>query len=204
MMKDVFADINCVAILGGTFNPVHFGHLAMARYAKEQLPELERVVFMPTATTYYKDGSATLSAEHRLAMLSLAIKDLSYAGLSDMEIKRGGITYTVETMRILHREYPELLIWFIIGADSLFYFDKWYCYEEILSHAGLLIMRRASEKQDMERKAADIKDKAGCGRIPYEGILPDGAGHAYDRKARSVLLRHHQCQIHGRDGKQAG
>ena len=167
MIEDVFLKSKTVAILGGTFNPVHSGHVEIARCALEQYADIEHLLFMPNSKTYYKDGTAIVKREHRLAMLELAIRDMDRAGISELELDRGGVTYTVDTVRAIHEANPALLIYFIIGADSLFYFDSWVRYDEILNHATLLCARRDSDLSEMEEKSREIIKKAGHGDILF-------------------------------------
>lgn len=146
---------NCIALLGGTFNPVHNGHLELAKAAKEQYSDIEKVIFLPNNKPAYKSDSELISPDERIDMLALAIKDMEYACISDIEIKRGNITYSADTIDEIRSVNPDLKIYFIVGADSLYTVDKWYKYEEFLKSCSLLVARRNSEYDDM-RKYADI------------------------------------------------
>ncbi len=166
-MDSVFKNSKSVAVFGGTFNPVHIGHMAILNGARKQFPQIENFVLMPTATTYYKDGTAIVSANHRLEMLRIAAEDAADVFISDMEIKRGGITYTVDTVNAIHEINPEIDLYFIIGADSLFYFDRWVRYKEILEKVTLLCARRACDREKMQEKAEEIIAGAGLGTIYF-------------------------------------
>ena len=111
-----------VGIMGGTFNPVHNGHIAIAKAAHEQF-NIPYILVMPSYSPAYKDNSNIVSATHRCNMVSLAIKDYDYMELSTLEIERGGRTYTADTLRLLKDDYDK--IYFIIGADSLFTLNTW-------------------------------------------------------------------------------
>jgi len=106
-----------IGILGGTFNPIHVGHLMLAQGATERC-DLAKVLFIPCAVPPHKKGPLS-SAEHRLAMIKAAIEgDLRFEAC-DMDIRRGGVSYAIDTLRELHREYPETELCFLLGSDSL-------------------------------------------------------------------------------------
>ena len=113
-----------IGILGGTFNPVHSGHLLLAQNALERL-ELSTVMFIPCANPPHKAVTRLASAEHRMAMLEMATEhDLRFEA-SDLEIRRGGLSYTIDTVRELKRLHPSSEFFFIIGADSLLELHTW-------------------------------------------------------------------------------
>lgn len=109
---------NRIGIFGGTFNPVHMGHLVMAQDALE-LFELSKVIFVPCACPPHKTSNDVASAEHRLAMLQAALEgDLRFE-VSDIEIRRGGVSYSIDTAREIKKHHLGCELFFIIGADSL-------------------------------------------------------------------------------------
>ena len=167
MVEDFFMYSNCIAILGGTFNPVHCGHVEIADCARKQYPDIESLVFMPNAMTYYKDGTAIASGEDRVAMLRLATSHIEHVEISEIELARGGITYTIDTLEEIHAVNPGLKIYFIIGADSLAWFDNWVRFSDILSHATILCARRDSDLNAMQKRAEEIISKAGHGEILF-------------------------------------
>ena len=114
-----------IGILGGSFNPPHLGHLMMAMDALE-LARLDRVLFVPAATPPHKSNhNGMISAEHRLAMTKLAIADEPRFEVCDDEIRRGGISYTVETLRRLKSSRPDDELFLIIGGDTLRELPTW-------------------------------------------------------------------------------
>lgn len=119
-----------IGIMGGTFNPVHYGHLLIAENAYEQF-HLDEVIFMPAGNSPHKDSSQILNAEERLHMIRLAIGDNPHFSCSDYEILKEGVSYTYLTLRALKEGMPESELYFIMGADSLAYFDTWRCPDEI-------------------------------------------------------------------------
>lgn len=130
-----------IGIMGGTFNPIHIGHTEIAKSAYEQY-HLDEIWFMPNHIPAYKAGDVIVSGEHRLEMVRLAIQNIPYCKVSDFELKREGNTYTIDTLKLLKQQYPEHTFYFIMGADSLFCFNKWRNYEEIPEYAVLLVAPR--------------------------------------------------------------
>jgi nicotinate-nucleotide adenylyltransferase len=120
-----------IGILGGTFNPVHLGHLILAQDAFERL-ELSQVLFVPASVPPHKIGSGVVSAEHRLAMLEFAVEGDMRFGVSDIEIARAGVSYSIDTARAIRRSHPESQLYFIIGADSLSELHQWKDIYELL------------------------------------------------------------------------
>jgi nicotinate-nucleotide adenylyltransferase len=113
-----------VGIMGGTFNPIHNGHLFLAEHAYEQAG-LENVLFMPSMNPPHKDVMTVESAEHRFNMVRLAINNNSHFILSDLEHKRSGLTYTSDTLKVLKDKEPDTEYYFIVGADSLMMMSHW-------------------------------------------------------------------------------
>ncbi len=111
-----------IGIMGGTFNPIHNGHIYLAKCAYETL-KLDRVLFMPSGNSYLKKN--VLDAEHRVGMTQAAIEKYPYFELSLVEVEREGNTYTYDTLQHLTEENPDTEYYFILGADSLLYIDKW-------------------------------------------------------------------------------
>lgn len=130
-----------IGIMGGTFNPIHIGHTEIAKAAYEQY-HLNEIWFMPNHIPAYKLEDAIVSGENRIEMVRLAISDIPYCRTSDFELKREGNTYTIDTLKLLKQQYPAHTFYFIMGADSLFYFDKWRDYQQIPDYAILLVAPR--------------------------------------------------------------
>ncbi|MEI8138405.1 MAG: nicotinate-nucleotide adenylyltransferase [bacterium] len=158
-----------LGVLGGTFNPVHLGHLIMAQDAIERF-ELTKVMFVPCAQPPHKSSYELPVAHHRLAMLEAAIEgDLQFE-VSDMEIQRGGTSYTIDSMRILAEHHPDMELCFIIGADSLMELHLWKDIELLLKLCRIVTIARpgidlaALAKSDLklpapwpERLLADVR-----------------------------------------------
>lgn len=117
-------------VFGGTFDPPHVGHLALARAALEQL-ELDEVLWIPTNHSPFKDRIDATSARRRLKMVDLCLADEPQMAVSDIEIGRGGVSYTVDTLEELTMVRPGDY-WFLVGADSLASLNAWRRYEHLL------------------------------------------------------------------------
>jgi nicotinate-nucleotide adenylyltransferase len=131
-----------VGVFGGTFDPLHDGHLVAANEAAWQL-DLRRVLFLPAANPPHKQGEAVTSAEDRAAMVRLAIADNPRFRLCTLELDRGGLSYTVETLRELRKREPGMEPYFIVGMDSLADLPKWYDAAGVLKLARLVAVHRA-------------------------------------------------------------
>ena len=130
-----------IGIMGGTFNPIHNGHLVLAQTAYEQF-DLDQILFMPTKNPYYKKLNQSATLEDRTSMVKLAIEDNEAFSFSELELLRDGNTYTVETLKIMTKENPDVEYYFIMGADSLYHFETWKEPQEILNMAVLLVAAR--------------------------------------------------------------
>jgi nicotinate-nucleotide adenylyltransferase len=128
-----------VGIFGGTFDPVHMGHLITAQAVRE-IRNLEKIIFVPAFISPHKTGIENLSAEHRLKMIELSLQDIPYLDFSDIEINRKSISYTIDTLRELKNKYDELEL--IIGYDNIFEFSTWKEPDQILELASLIVMKR--------------------------------------------------------------
>jgi nicotinate-nucleotide adenylyltransferase len=120
-----------IGILGGTFNPIHLGHLILAEEVREKLG-LERIIFVPAYLPPHKDNSDIAPAALRMNMVKLAIKGNRYFSVSDTEIIRDGRSYTIDTIREFKKIYPDEDLYFIIGSDLLTYLDEWKDLGEII------------------------------------------------------------------------
>jgi len=131
-----------LGILGGTFDPVHMGHLRSAEEAAEVL-NLDQVLFVPGAAPPHKPGCEVLAFEHRWAMLQLAIAENPRFGLSDIEHKLlPGRSYTVNTMRRLKEELPGAELFFLVGLDAFFEIDSWFLFTELFRLAEIVVLGR--------------------------------------------------------------
>ena len=130
-----------IAILGGTFNPIHIGHLILAEEAREKLG-LDKVIFVPTYLPPHKNNSDIAKPEHRYEMIKLAIQTNPYFSLSDVEIKRAGRSFTIDTIKQFKQNYPKDELYFIIGSDLLKYLDDWKDLKEVTKLVKFITVTR--------------------------------------------------------------
>ncbi len=129
-----------IGIYGGTFDPVHYGHLRPNLELCERLG-LEHVRFIPAFLPPHKDKPQT-PADYRLQMVAQAIKNEARFVLDDREIKRGGASYTLDTLKSLRRDYPQNPLCLLMGMDAFKGLDRWYHWQEILDYAHIVVSQR--------------------------------------------------------------
>jgi nicotinate-nucleotide adenylyltransferase len=138
-----------LGVFGGTFDPPHIGHLIVASDVCAAL-DLDRVVFVPSATPPHKRGRVHASAEQRFEMVRAAVAADPRFAVDDLELRREGESYSVDTLRELRASEPDADLFFIIGADQLREFDRWHQPEEVARLATLVVMSRAGDEADGE------------------------------------------------------
>ena len=144
--------------MGGTFNPVHLGHLLLAENAYSAL-SLDEVLFMPSGISYMKEQSAILDGRTRLEMTRLATEDNPHFRVSSLEVEREGYTYTSDTLRQLTGENPDTDYYFLVGADTLFSIESWREPEEIFHMAVLAAaVRDDCDLAALEKQADRLKE----------------------------------------------
>ncbi len=142
-------NLQSLGILGGTFDPPHYGHLALAENARVQL-RLDRVLFVPAGRQPLKSGRAITPARHRAALVEAAIADNPAFAISRVDLDRPGPHYTVEMLALLRRERPEAEWFFLMGGDSLADFLAWRDPAGIAQQARLAVMARPGYEPDLE------------------------------------------------------
>lgn len=143
-----------ICIFGGTFDPIHKGHLHIAKNALSEF-SLDKVIFMPSGVSYMKKD--VTPSIHRFNMIKEAIKGIDGFEISDIEIKREGYTYTADTLDQLKIIYPSDDLYFLIGTDTLFMIEKWYKFEYLLENLKFLVADR--NDPESKKKADELKDK---------------------------------------------
>ena len=161
-----------VGIMGGTFDPIHIGHLILGENAYLQFG-LDKVVFMPSGNPPHKkdrDGGTDLQ---RMDMVKLAIASNTHFEISDIEMNEDGYTYTYRTLERLVKEHPDTEYYFIIGADSLFYFDTWKNPQRIADACTLVVATRnhtSDEKLDEKIEFVRKRFNATIEKLDTENI----------------------------------
>lgn len=151
-----------IGIMGGTFNPIHNAHVALAQAAYEHCA-LDEVWFMPSGVSYLKKDDKIVSGEQRLEMTRLAIEGIPHFDCSDIEVRRKGNTYTADTLCQLHEMYPEDEFCFIMGADSLFGLIHWKSPEVIARLATLVaVVRDDIDVQELEKQKCFLEQTLGA------------------------------------------
>lgn len=138
-----------IGVLGGTFDPVHNGHLAIASSLREAL-DLERVVWVPAGQPPHKQGQIVSSDADRLAMLELAVAGSPVDAISRADLDRGGPSYTADLLEILHRQFAPNTLVFLMGEDSLRDLPAWHDPERIIRLAELAVAARPGIETDLD------------------------------------------------------
>ncbi len=156
-----------VGIIGGSFNPVHIAHLIIADRFTEQM-ELEQTFFVPAYRSPFKleeDPHEIATAQQRVEMLRLAIEGHPKFAIEEYEVRRGGVSYTVDTVQYFRQKFPDAQLFLLIGSDQAAAFTKWYQWEEILQQVQLCIARRPfAVPPDIERALTYT--------LTYQGKVP--------------------------------
>ncbi len=184
-----------IAFFGGTFDPIHTGHLEMARAAREELG-LHRVYFVPASRNPFKEDGPQVSDEDRVEMINLAIAGFPWFGIWEGELDREGPSYTLESIRYIERVYPNSHLFWIIGYDQLDGLSGWYGIEQLIFKIGFILVARPGYRMEwpaipgltvypvrnrlMDISATEIRRRLKAGQ-PLNGDLPEPV-EAYIRK----------------------
>ena len=142
-----------MGVFGGTFNPIHNGHLHLLQAAKEAL-QLDHVLLIPTKIPPHKVPEQLASEQDRLTMCRLATQHLPWVSISDLEMRREGPSYTVDTLRALYTNHPQYELYLLMGGDMLLTVDRWFQSDRIALMACVVGLAR--EKDEYERLTAHL------------------------------------------------
>lgn len=132
-----------IGLFGGTFNPIHNGHLHIAEKFAEQCA-LDAVIFLPAGEPYHKNTDL-LPAEHRLAMTELAISGSPQFAVSDCDVVRDGATYTIDTVQIFKQYYPNAQFYWLMGMDSLMNLHTWKNWQTLVRNVKMVVANRTGD-----------------------------------------------------------
>ncbi len=166
-----------LGIFGGTFNPIHYGHLINAEFIRSDF-DLDRIILVPARYPVHKSLAGEVPAEERYAMAALAVGSAPEYEVSRIEIDRKEPSYTITTVHALQKQYPGSELHLIVGMDSLNTIDTWRETERLLNQVSLIVMRRPGEGP-----AADI-DLGGCGVRYADNPLIDISSTAVRERIR--------------------
>jgi nicotinate-nucleotide adenylyltransferase len=138
-----------IGLYGGTFDPIHHGHLILARQALEEF-KLDRLVFVPAAESPFKLHNHTAPASDRLAMLRLAIKGEDRFEVDALEIERGGVSYSIDTVKMFRSRDPEAELFFLVGEDNAYRLTEWHRFEELKKLVAFVVLSRSEDFQSPE------------------------------------------------------
>ena len=146
-----------IGVLGGTFDPIHLGHIHLATTALK-LCNLQKILLIPCHQSPIRNQPIA-SAEDRLHMVKLAINDPIHLFADEREIKRPGLSYTIETLKSLRQEYPNIALALIMGSDAFNKFDEWHEWQKILDIVHLIIVNRPGSWQIINPNALELLKK---------------------------------------------
>ena len=165
-----------VGILGGTFDPIHLGHLRMAECLREMF-SLDRFLFIPAATPPHKPGRKITPGEIRLAMIAAAIADHAAFEASDLELARGGLSYSVETLEVLRERFgPEGYLHFAMGSDQFAEIETWKEWRRIFTLAHVVVVARPGEAPDAPARALPVEVEGSFCYHPADDLFRHESG----------------------------
>ncbi len=184
-----------IAIFGGAFDPIHLGHLITCQSVLEER-NLDKVIIIPTHISPLKQDIIPTSDIHRLEMIKLAISSNPYFSYSDIELRRDNVSFTIDTILELKKEFKKIEL--IIGYDNLLLFEKWREPDRIVSEAKLLVMKRITDVKDgrnryfdnaiflnnpiIEISSSEIRERI-KNNLPVDYFLPDAvAQYIHEQK----------------------
>ena len=173
-VRDISSDAsNRIGILGGTFDPVHIGHISLARAAISEA-QLEKLIVMPAYIQPFKQGRRVTDDDHRLAMAKLAFEDVPGSEVSALEIDRMRVSYTFDTLSELKRQYPGKDLFFITGTDAFIQVDRWYKGVDLLEKFSFIVSVRPGYIEDeLDKKIKTYQDLYHTKVIKLAAQMPD-------------------------------
>lgn len=193
-----------IGLMGGTFNPVHSGHLLAAKEAKEKF-DLEKVIFIPSNLSPHKEDKDLISASHRFNMTALALNGKEDFFISDIEIKRGGKSYTIDTVREFKKIYGQKAnLYFIAGVDAINEIDTWKDFNKLIKICHFIGITRPESKLRILQKYLKAVSLLDVETLPISSTeIRDRArkgmpiGHLVPEKVAEYIFEHRLYQERG-------
>ena len=179
-----------IGFLGGTFDPIHFGHLRPALEIQQAL-NLQSLYLLPNYIAPHKEKTLA-STEQRIEMVKLAIKETPELQLNTQELLRSTPSYTIDTLKLLRQQYPDTPICFIMGMDSLIHFNSWYQYQEILNYCHIVVSHRPGWDPTFNDVVSELLSKH---QIQNPALLHDAlAGFIYFQSTSQLAISSSQIR----------
>jgi nicotinate-nucleotide adenylyltransferase len=179
-----------LGVLGGTFDPIHIGHLILAEGARDAL-QLERVVLIPAGQPPHKHSIRVTAPHHRLQMVRLAIAGNGHLAISHVDLDRAGPSYTVDTIRLLQEAWgPDARIHFLIGGDSLSELPTWYQPERLIEICQVVAVPRPGYDPDLDALDREIPGAADRVRVLHTPLVDLSATEIRDRVRNHRSIRY--------------
>lgn len=161
-----------IGIMGGTFNPIHFGHLFIAEEVKD-VHGLDEIIFIPTGNPPHKSNANILDGNIRYQLTKLAVQSIDYFSVSSIEVERTGYSYSIDTLKSLHKDRPDVKWFFILGADAFLYLKKWKQVEEVSRYCEFIVVARPGyDQKELKTAQKELKSLHGIEShlINIEGV----------------------------------
>ncbi|HPD19607.1 MAG TPA: nicotinate-nucleotide adenylyltransferase, partial [Candidatus Goldiibacteriota bacterium] len=157
-----------IGMFGGTFNPPHVGHLLIGRNVMKEF-NLNKIIFIPAYIPPHKQTNSVIDAKHRLKMVELMIENEPGFLVSDFEIKKQEVSYTIDTMRYFISEFPDKEFYFIVGSDNFYYIETWKDYKNLLNIMNFIIYlrRNFTKEKILEKYKGIINDRIFWSKSDY-------------------------------------
>jgi len=183
-----------VGLFGGTFNPVHLGHMAIARDVKKAF-NLDNILVIPSATPPHKKATGIVKAQDRLEMVKMCFDGMDGFEVSDIELKRAGPSYTIDTIRdIISNQNEETDLYMIMGTDAFFEIHTWRSYNELLDSVKLIIMTRPGDEMESPQQKTDLAGGYLAKRIT-PGYKWDTSRECFTHKTKKTLFFFNVTQL---------
>ena len=178
-----------IGVFGGTFDPIHMGHLVVAEDARAAL-ELDKVLFIPAGQPWFKSYRQITDSHHRFAMVGLAVESNPHFDVSDIEIRRNGPSYTVDTLAELREQHKGAEFVVILGVDALREIDRWHQPRQLFEMASVVGMARPGASLDPSVLNAAIPGASGRMRLVDSTLIDISGTEIRQRVAAGLSIRY--------------